>query len=43
LVALTTLEDLTGNSIGRTFEVDIAEPIERKIAAATVSVPFEVE
>jgi hypothetical protein len=42
LVADTRLEDLAGNSIGRTFEVDELRPVEREIKRETVSVPFAV-
>jgi hypothetical protein len=43
LVIDTTLEDLAGNSIGRAFEVDVLQPIQRKVEAKTVSVPFRIE
>jgi hypothetical protein len=36
------LEDLAGNSIGRPFEVDIFDRVERKSVADTVSLPFEI-
>jgi hypothetical protein len=36
------LEDLTGNSVGRPFEVDLFEKIERKTVVETVSLPFQV-
>jgi hypothetical protein len=42
LVADTRLEDLSGNSIGRPFEVDVFRPIERTVKAETVTIPFEV-
>ena len=42
LVADTTLEDLAGNKIGRPFEVDVFRPIQQKVEAKTVEVPFEV-
>ena len=42
LVVRTTLEDLAGNSIGKTFEVDEVRPIERTIRTETVSIPFSV-
>jgi hypothetical protein len=42
LVAQTTLEDLAGNSIGKTFEVDELRPIERSIRTETVSIPFTI-
>jgi hypothetical protein len=37
-----TLEDLAGNSIGRPFEVDVFEKIERREAGQSVSLPFTV-
>ena len=43
LVADTRLEDRSGNSIGRPFEIDILRPVERKIAVETIKVPFEVK
>jgi hypothetical protein len=36
------LEDLAGNSIGRPFEVDVFDKVERKPVSETVSLPFEV-
>jgi hypothetical protein len=42
LVADTALEDLSGNSIGRAFEVDEFRPIERETRPKTVRIPFEV-
>lgn len=42
LVAQTTLEDLAGNSIGKTFEVDELRPIEQTIRTETVSIPFTI-
>lgn len=38
----TALEDLAGNSIGRPFEVDVFENIDRKPPQATVRIPFEI-
>jgi hypothetical protein len=43
LVADTRLEDLAGNRIGRPFEVDELHPVQRRVTAATVAVPFEVK
>ncbi|REK09890.1 MAG: hypothetical protein DWQ37_17430 [Planctomycetota bacterium] len=43
LVVDTTLEDLAGNSIGRPFEVDQFERVQRRIQTKTVSVSFDVE
>jgi len=38
----TTLEDLAGNSIGRPFEVDVFNSVERRVEPKRVAVPFEV-
>ncbi len=42
LVADTRLEDLSGNSLGRRFEVDETHPTTTKFKAETVETPFEV-
>ena len=42
LVIQTTLEDLAGNNIGKPFEVDLVEPVQRRLANASVKVRFEV-
>jgi hypothetical protein len=42
LVVDTTLEDLAGNRIGRAFEVDVAGPIERRVLAETIELPFTI-
>ncbi|MFO0909726.1 MAG: hypothetical protein U0794_15495 [Isosphaeraceae bacterium] len=36
------LEDLAGNSIGRPFEIDVFEKVDRKVVSEVVSVPFKV-
>ena len=38
----TTLEDLAGNSIGRPFEIDLFQSIERRVLAQTVALPFVI-
>jgi len=43
LVAHTLLEDLAGNSIGRAFDVDVFAPVQNKITAETVSIPFTID
>jgi hypothetical protein len=43
LVVKTTLEDLAGNKVGRLFEVDVFNEVEKEIKAETVDVPFEVK
>jgi hypothetical protein len=42
LVVGSTIEDLAGNNIGKTFDVEVASGAPRQAAAATVHVPFEV-
>jgi hypothetical protein len=41
-VADTTLEDHAGNNLAGPFEVDVFGPIQRKVEAKTVQLPFEV-
>jgi hypothetical protein len=38
----TALEDLAGNRIGRPFDVDLFEPIQRRITREELSLPFEI-
>lgn len=38
----TTIEDLAGNNIGKTFDVDVFEGVERRLAAESVTLKFEV-
>jgi hypothetical protein len=42
LVVDTALEDLSGNSIRKPFEVDLFRSIERQTEVETVKIPFEV-
>jgi Big-like domain-containing protein len=42
LVVPTTLEDLAGNNIGKPFEVDLFEGIQRQLTTPTVKLPFDV-
>ena len=42
LVVATTIEDLAGNNIGKTFDVELASGAQRQLAAPSVAVPFEV-
>lgn len=42
LVIDTTIEDLAGNNIGKSFEVDLFEKVDRHILHSTVKLPFEV-
>lgn len=43
LVVATTIEDLAGNNIGKAFDVDQFERVNRRIAAESVTLPFEVQ
>ena len=36
------VEDLVGNSVGRPFEVDVFDKVERKTVAETVVLPFRI-
>jgi hypothetical protein len=36
------IEDLAGNNIGKAFEVDLMEPIQRRFTNQVVRVSFEV-
>jgi hypothetical protein len=42
LLVATTIEDLAGNNIGKTFDVDLAGGAQRRLVAETVTVDFEV-
>jgi hypothetical protein len=42
LIIQTTLEDLAGNNIGKPFEVDLFEGVERRISASIVKISFEI-
>jgi hypothetical protein len=42
LIIPTTIEDLAGNNIGKAFEVDLLEGVQRRMTNATVKLPFEV-
>jgi hypothetical protein len=42
LLAGGVLEDLAGNRIGRPFDVDIFERVERQIVSGSIRVPFQV-
>ncbi len=42
LLVPKTIEDLAGNNIGKAFEVDLFEAVERRFTNATVRLPFEV-
>jgi hypothetical protein len=38
----TTIEDLAGNNIGKPFEVDLFDGVERQLTHSTVKLPFEI-
>ena len=42
LVVETTIEDLAGNNIGKPFDVDLFESVQRRVTNSTVRLPFEV-
>ena len=42
VVVQTTIEDLAGNNIGKPFEVDLFEGVQRRLTNATVNLPFEI-
>jgi len=42
LAIQTTIEDLAGNNVGKPFEVDLFEPVQRRLSNTTVKLPFEV-
>jgi hypothetical protein len=42
IVVQTTLEDLAGNNVGKPFEVDLFEGVQRRLSNASVELPFEV-
>jgi hypothetical protein len=43
LIIQTTLEDLAGNNIGKPFEVDLFEGVERRLSTKTVKLSFEIQ
>jgi len=42
LTVQTTIEDLAGNNIGKPFEVDVFDGIQRRLTNSIVTVPFEI-
>lgn len=42
LIVQTTIEDLAGNNIGKAFEVDLVEPVQRRMTNSSVKLPFEM-
>ena len=43
LVIDTRLEDVCGNRVGRAFEVDVFDPVQRKVEGKTVERRFTVK
>lgn len=43
LIIQTRLEDLAGNNIGKPFEVDLFEGVERRLSTTTVKLSFEIQ
>jgi hypothetical protein len=39
----TTIEDLAGNNVGKAFEVDLFEGVQRRFTNATVKLPFSAQ
>ena len=42
LVVPTTIEDLAGNNVGKPFEVDLFENVQRRVTSESVRRPFEI-
>ncbi|MCI0488315.1 MAG: Ig-like domain-containing protein [Blastocatellia bacterium] len=42
LKIISTIEDLAGNNIGKPFEVDVFDGVQRRLSTSTVKLPFEV-
>ena len=43
IVIQTAIEDLAGNNIGKPFEVDLFEGVQRRLSHTTVSIAFDVK
>ena len=43
IVVQTLIEDLAGNNIGKPFEIDLFDGVERRLTKETVSLAFQVE
>lgn len=39
----TTLEDLAGDNIGKPFDVDLLDRVDRRLTPSVVEVPFVVD
>jgi hypothetical protein len=42
LIVATTIEDLAGNNIGKPFDVDVSERVDRRVETKSVRVPFAI-
>ena len=42
LAIQTTIEDLAGNNIGKPFEVDLFDGVQRRLTNSVVKIPFEI-
>jgi len=42
MLVQTTIEDLAGNNIGKTFEVDVFDGVDRQFTNTTVKLSFDV-
>ena len=42
LIALSILEDLAGNRIGRAFEIETFERVDKTLEPASTLIPFEL-
>jgi hypothetical protein len=42
IMVQTTIEDLAGNNIGKPFDVDVFESVQRRVTHSTVNLSFEV-
>jgi len=42
LTVQTTIEDLAGNNIGKPFEVDLFDGVQRRLTNSVVKIPFEI-
>ena len=43
LVIQTTIEDLAGNNIGKQFDVDLFEGVQRRLTTSTVKLPLPIQ
>ena len=43
MLVQTTIEDMAGNNIGKAFEVDLFDGIQRRLTNSTVRLPFEIK